>query len=142
MSDMESRDGRLGIPLGQLDIMLPLIRNIGEAVTPRDNVEEHEQAFLDADVGGELRCDVLHDPIRQLEEGLLIEVAEVIEAVRNGEQQADCSARTRAVDALHTGMRTRGRACAHGARMCMLERMWRWLACSRWLEMQASEVVR
>ena len=84
--------------------MLPLVRHIGEAVSPRNNVEEHEQALLDADVGRYLRCDVLHDPVGELEEGLLIKVAEVVEAVRDGEQQAQRPLCTRAVDSLHARM--------------------------------------
>ena len=92
--------------------MLPLICDIREAVTPRNDIQEHEQALFDADIRRQLRCDVLDDPVGELEEGLLIEVAEVVEPVGNSEEQADGSPRTGTLNALHARMGTRTRT--HG----------------------------
>lgn len=76
----------LGIPVCEGEVVLPLVGDVGKAVPPCNDVKEHEQAFFYADVGSDLGCDMLHDPVSQLEEGLLIEVAEVVEAVRDGEE--------------------------------------------------------
>lgn len=68
--------------------MAPCVRRVAERVALCDDVEEDEQALLDADVlgvGARLRLRghvcVLEDPVGELDEGELVHVAEVVEAV-------------------------------------------------------------
>jgi hypothetical protein len=67
--------------------MIPAVGGVCEAVALCDNVEEDEEALFDADVGRELRLDVVEDPIGEVYEGDLIHVAEVVEAVGDAHEQ-------------------------------------------------------
>jgi hypothetical protein len=67
--------------------VIPAIGGAAEAVALRDNVEEDEEALFNTDVGGELRLDVVEDPISEVDKGDLVHVAEVVEAVGNSHEQ-------------------------------------------------------
>ena len=53
----------LGIPLCELHIVVPVVRNAAEAIPLCDDIEEHKEALFHAYIGADLRFDVREDPI-------------------------------------------------------------------------------
>lgn len=77
----------LGIPLCELDIVIPAVRRAAETIPLRDDIEEDEQALFDADFNAELRLNVVEYPVGQLNKGDLVHMAELDESVGNAHQE-------------------------------------------------------
>lgn len=93
--------GDANIPLGELDVMVPPVGDLAEAVTLSDNIEEDEERLLDADFGRDLRGDVCEDPVGEFEKRLLVHVGKVDEALRDCEHERHGSACTGGLYAVH-----------------------------------------
>ena len=71
--------------MSQLDVMAPVVCCISEAVPLRDDIEEDEEAFLYTDLLRHVGCPVgvLYEPVGELNEGNLVHMAKVVEAIGN-----------------------------------------------------------
>jgi hypothetical protein len=85
--------------LGQLDVVVPVIRGIPKAVPLGDDVEEDKEALFYTDVlFACARFGVFDDPVSELNEGELVHVTEVVEAIWNAMKKPSgsvCTSSTR-----------------------------------------------
>ena len=89
------------VPLCQLEVMIPAVRDSTEAVPLCDNIQEDKQRFFDTDVGGDGRCNVCENPVGEFEEGLLIHVRKADEAFGNSEHERHGPPGARSLYAVH-----------------------------------------
>jgi hypothetical protein len=92
-------------PLGELHVVVPAVGGPLEAIALGDNVEEHEEALLYADLAGDVGFGVLEQPVGQLHEGDLVHVAELVEAVGHAVEQKARSLRACGAHDGHVEMR-------------------------------------
>lgn len=79
--------------LGKLDIVVPVVGCHPETASLRSNIEEHKHALFDADLLGDGLSSVgmLDQPVGQVNEGDLVHLAELLEAIGDPVEQPPCS---------------------------------------------------
>jgi hypothetical protein len=83
--------------------VVPVVGRHPEAAALRGNVQEDEHALLYADLlrDGVSAVGVLDEPVGQVDEGELIHLAELLEAVGDSIEQAPCSVGARSARYRH-----------------------------------------
>ena len=90
------------LQLSELDVVVPVVRGHAETTALGSDVEEDEHALLDGDLfrDGVSAVGVLDEPVGEADEGDLVHLAEVLEAIGDSVEQAEgplgaCVARNR-----------------------------------------------
>ena len=78
--------------LRELDIVVPVVRRQPETTTLRSDIKEYEHALLRTDVLGDgiFPVGMLDEPVRQVDEGKLVHLAEVLKVCGDAVEQAAC----------------------------------------------------
>lgn len=95
MSDTTRPEARRGhgsnLQLSELDVVVPVVRGHAETTALGGDVEEHKHAFFHGDLlgNGLSPVGVLHEPVGKADEGDLVHLAEVLEAIGYAVEEAE-----------------------------------------------------